>query len=457
MFARVFRRPAVTWSRAMLLMGLMLAACSDRGVSPTDVVPQASRAERSDAGGQHWTIDDMFTAIADSVPGFSGFWFDASGRIVVGMQDPSTLTASVKHRLAQLEYALRPGRRSAPPRGRMLDFTDARAVRSDYSFRDLMDVYSGTLYAARSSIEELVFTDIDERENRIVIAVSSDAHVVGALSALRKSGVREAMVRVVVEGRPRLNFALSDPLRPVPGGARVYFQQSISTDYKPCTAGFMLVRYVGTIYDTVATARHFISTSHCSTDQWQTDYGHVYQGGSFAAAETGDPTYFTGFPCPSGQQCRYSDANLMTFHHDSITADFPRIAYPSTDGSTSFSAYKAVSASDVPYNGMTIKMVGATSGRQSGEVTATCADRQLLPGLTLRCQNDASYYGTIGDSGAPVVSLYADGTVSAVGQHWGNVTVNNVWQKSTFSPMYAILDEFYYKLPSYPFFSPFWY
>ena len=149
----------------------------------------------------------------------------------------------------------------------------------------------------------------------------------------------------------------------------------------------------------------------------------------------------------------------MTFYDDSITADFPRVAYPASDGDTSFTAYKTVVGEEIPYTGLTVKMIGATSGRQSGAVTASCVNiyNFKYSGYSLLCQNEASYYGTGGDSGAPIVRLYIDGTVAAVGQHFGNVTINGVWQKSLFGPMYGILGDFYDRLPGYQFFSTFWY
>ncbi len=436
-----------------------LAACGDRTIAPTGASPAGAVSSRASvqppvSHGSHWTIDEMFAAVADSVPGFAGFWYDETGRIVVGLRNPETL-AGQRHRLAELEWRLRPGRRNAPPRGKMLDFASARAVRSEYSFRQLKDVYSGSVFAALPHISGLTMSDIDERQNSIVIGVSRESQVNDARETLRGYDVPEAMVQVVVQERARPNALLSDPLRPVPGGART----KNSSLGGGCTAGFMLVKYMGTVYDTVATARYFISNSHCSSSYWATDYSQRFQGGSFAATETGDPAYFTAAPCPSGHVCRYTEANLMTFYDDSITADFPHVAYPASDGDTSFTAYKTVVAEEVPYTGLTVKMIGATSGRQSGTVTASCANQYGFneSGHSLLCQNEASYYGTGGDSGAPIVRLYIDGTVAAVGQHFGNVTVSDVWQKSLFSPMYGTLGDFYDRLPGYQFFSTFWY
>jgi len=90
-------------------------------------------------------------------------------------------------------------------------------------------------------------------------------------------------------------------------------------------------------------------------------------------------------------------------------------------------------------------------------VTVACGDYYNISGWGnkgLLCQSKASYYAWDGDSGAPVITLYGDGTVSATGMHWGNVTVNGVWQVSYFSPTYSILDEFFSRIPGYQNFNP---
>jgi len=38
--------------------------------------------------------------------------------------------------------------------------------------------------------------------------------------------------------------------------------------------------------------------------------------------------------------------------------------------------------------------------------------------------------------------------------HWGNATVNGVWQYSYFSPTCSILDEFFSRIPGYQNFNP---
>jgi hypothetical protein len=65
------------------------------------------------------------------------------------------------------------------------------------------------------------------------------------------------------------------------------------------------------------------------------------------------------------------------------------------------------------------------------------------------CQGKASYTSVDGDSGAPVVTAFGDGTAWATGLNWGH-SATNAW----FSSMDAVLNEFYSRLPNSPYLSP---
>jgi hypothetical protein len=97
-------------------------------------------------------------------------------------------------------------------------------------------------------------------------------------------------------------------------------------------------------------------------------------------------------------------------------------------------------------------MIGAASGRRSGTVQSTCVDVWGIDGWTngrFLCQGKANYYSQNGDSGAPVVTAFGDGTAWATGLHRGN-NGNDRW----FSSMDDVLYEFYSRLPGNPIVSP---
>jgi len=58
----------------------------------------------------------------------------------------------------------------------------------------------------------------------------------------------------------------------------------------------------------------------------------------------------------------------------------------------------------------------------------------------LLCQARASYTGGTGDSGAPVVERFGDGSTAwGVGIHWSHTQSGDSW----FSPLYSALNELY--------------
>jgi hypothetical protein len=299
----------------------------------------------------------------------------------------------------------------------------------------------------------VTLTDIDEVRNRIVVGMSTDARAVEARTAFANAGLGGYVV-VTTAPPPIANSTLISPGRPVPGGAEI--RLGAWTGGTPCTMGFNLVRYMGTFDDTVATARYFTTTSHCTSSQWSTDGTYAYQNPSFAATETGDPSGFTGAPCMTGYTCRYSDATVFTYYDDSLTADDGRVAYPTDTASTTFTTLVTMQDVPTPYVGETIHMIGAASGRRRGSVSTSCTNVWGISGWgskELLCQNKASYFSNNGDSGAPVIALYSGTTGGALGQHWGNATTGGVFQYSWFSPMYAVLNDLY-ALSGSPNYSP---
>jgi hypothetical protein len=100
-------------------------------------------------------------------------------------------------------------------------------------------------------------------------------------------------------------------------------------------------------------------------------------------------------------------------------------------------------------------MIGAISGRRSGVVTAACVDVWNVTNPTWMngrylCQAKANYSSQGGDSGAPVLTPFGDGTAWATGIHWGSQNATTKW----FSPMDNVLNEFYLRLAGNPYLSP---
>ena len=105
----------------------------------------------------------------------------------------------------------------------------------------------------------------------------------------------------MVERTEPIYFAatLRDKVTPRRGGLQ------ISSAGGTCTLGFNTRVSSGLL-----SFRSFITASHCTNVQGGVESTQFHQ--PFASnpigTEVADPVYFTGFPCPSGRRCRFSDA-----------------------------------------------------------------------------------------------------------------------------------------------------
>lgn len=389
------------------------------------------------------TIDERYADLADSVPGFGGLFYDASGRLTVYAKNPATFDGPTRQRFIALRQSQRGGQ-PIPGDG------DLQVLPGRYDFRELLTIYRGTIIPAIPSIEGVTTSDIDDVRHRIVIGVSDGALIGKARLRIAVLRLPEGLVDVETVPLARLNLSLADSLRPVPGGAAVTWGSPSS----PCTLGYNLIRHVGGAGDTAATARFFVTNSHCTSQRNTLDYTQIRQFGYFIGAEIGDPAAFTNSytsACPVTFVCRWADAAL--FQYDSAAhTDHGRIAFPSLN-SLVFTSYLNVTAVQPPEAGYSVNMIGSASGRRSGTVQSVCVDVWGITGWTsgrLLCQGKSNYVSTGGDSGAPVITAFGDGTAWATGLHWGSNVAGDRW----FSSMDAVLWEFYQRLSGNPYLSP---
>lgn len=435
--------------RIALASLVWFAACRDLPPAPSRVPVRPTRANRStNAVPTVRTIDDDFADLADRVPGFGGMFYNAQGRLTIYSTNGSLTSLDRSQVLAVL-------RRHHPGKPQLAAEMDgATVLRAAYDYRQLLSAYRGPLNTLFTKTNGLVLTDIDESHNRITVGVSDSTAAGRARDLFDANGFGSDFVVVEVVGIPTPNSALTDPLRPVPGGAAMFLGSSSGV---PCTQGFNLVKYMGTFSDTIATARFFTTASHCTSSQWSLDYSQGFQGGSFYASEIGDPGAFSSAPCDSGKLCRYSDASLFQFYDDSITSLDGSVAYPADTATLTFSSYVTMVDTPTPYDGEIVHMIGAASGRPRGNVLASCANISNITGWgnkELLCQTKSSYFSQSGDSGAPVIALYTGTTGGALGLHWGNTAVNGHFAYSWSSPMYSALQEFFDGLSGAPNLSP---
>jgi len=354
--------------------------------------------------------------MAREMPGFGGLFYDDTGAVVVHMLDISR-TPEVLTRMDIRAL----GRR-------------IRVVEGTYDFQDL--------YHWRNELHDVlaepnvVWIDIDERRNRVVIGVdekSATSDTFSLLDSLRAatSAPRDA---VIVERVPRIHpvQTVQNLIRPVPGGYQLNFQ--IPAGSFLCTLGFNANR---------AGVVGFVTNSHCSATTGAVN-GTVYHQNvqpNRIGVETVDPPFLAGITCPRlgglicpvGFICRCSDS-LFARYDANTQQEFARIAKTQVPNAASpftasltintpVSRWTIVGTAPFPIAGEILNKVGRTTGWSRGAVALTCISVNYEPpNKAMLCQDAVNARVLGGDSGSPVFrasGVKADVAATLIGILWG--------------------------------------
>ena len=411
-----------------LALSLGVTACVD---DPVNVVDTAPLTARSDAPlVPAFGLDAHYARIAVQVPGFGGAYRDESGRIVahVAGRDLATDGATIRGELAALLVRggapKAPGVAADPAAGTQIILREGTF---DYGqlveFRDR----AGAAFAVPGA----VFTDIDEKSNRVVIGIEEGASEAGFRAALSGAGVPDEAVTFAVTEPvvPLSGETLRSRVQPLGGGLQLVFPHPVPGYVSLCTLGFnvagMEPGYSGT---------YFITNSHCSLDQGTTD-GTPYHQQPIAypnpryrvALEVADPAYQ---PCYGGLYvCRYADAAMARYETDRTPVKLDAIyrteavnsgslRIPTTEEQTFFRV-----TAEIPYAelGDVLSKVGRTTGWTEGPVFATCRNvLQSGSNRVILCQDYVAADVAGGDSGSPVFMRHGDSNdVTLAGVLWG--------------------------------------
>jgi len=358
--------------------------------------------------------DAQLAAIAERVPGFGGVFFDEDGRPTVYVRD---LSRAQEARAAVVDLlAGRQTRRGGSAAA--LDAGDIVVRRGDYDFGRLVEWKQSLIDVL--SLPGVVFLDVDERKNRLLVGIEPGADPEPVKKLVTQRGIPQAAV-IVAEAEPIKTAAtLQDHVRPVVGGLQISFSDSRGTWL--CTLGAPV--YLGRM--------GFITNSHCTDTPGQVKGTYYYQpvsGSSYLIGnESVDPPFFTteGL-CPAGRRCRWSDAAFAYFR-SGVSYEYATIArtyYRDTwIGSLTITGSLPIVGKTLwPTVGEKLDKIGRTTGWTSGEVTNACVHVNVndLPGVTLLCQDMVQAGVKGGDSGSPVFKYdIVNGTANLYGLLWGS-------------------------------------
>lgn len=160
---------------------------------------------------------------------------------------------------------------------------------------------------------------------------------------------------------------------------------------------------------------YFLTAGHCSGSVWGTAGNWpVYQHNSDRVGQeyiTAPVVSYPNWRCPSAAKSPCTEADVLAIRYDdTVAVQYGNVA--NVDGSRNITGtYNVQGTISGVLNGQSITKVGATTGKTTGTVQATCVDISYStfhhPGsVWLLCAQRANYSSGNGDSGAPVFRPY---------------------------------------------------
>ena len=219
--------------------GVMILIVACQNVTEP-ITPTEGRLSTSHSSlGSPRSMDQIFTDIAEQVPGFGGFFLDENGDLILFVTDLTRGMAA--------EQAARDLLESLDPRERP-HVHQFRVRKGDYDFRDLLEWRYGL--SSVLTIPGVVFTDVDEGLNRVRVGIDNPLAAQSVLQMTLSTGIPLNALVIEDVGPLRTLSTLQDSVRPMEGGIR------ISSDNHQCTLGFLAERNQVLV---------FITNSHCTT------------------------------------------------------------------------------------------------------------------------------------------------------------------------------------------------
>jgi hypothetical protein len=273
-----------------------------------------------------------------------------------------------------------------------------RVLEAKYGFLDLYE-WRLKMRSVVFGVKGVVSLDIDETRNRIRIGLEEMQAQAAVEAELVKVGVpRDAVILEEATLPIPASHTLWHRVRPVVGGLQIQ-----NSNGGTCTLGFNALS---------STINVFVTASHCTSVQGGIENTVFYQptvsANNRIGLEWADPAHWTGWPCPAGWRCRYSDSAYAKYDGAILYAR-GYIARTLGIGSIwidhDFPRYRITGEMTMPTAGETLNKMGRTTGRTEGAVDYTCIDISHTPGIMYLCQDHFTAYAAGGDSGSPVFKI----------------------------------------------------
>src|SRR5256712_1896781 len=297
-------------------------------------------------------LDDMFDDVATSVPGFGGIDWDGNTR-KVSLPDPAQKVMA-EHAIGAVCGAAR-----VPAGG-------VQTLKGTYGFHQLHAWYNHL--GAVFNIQGVVYTDIDEKANRLTVAVEKQGLVASVQTEVSTAGVPQSAVNIVIADPIYTQVTLQDQVRPIQGGLQIQFSNFL------CSISYNAVR---------GGVAGFVTASHCTDIQGGVEGTLYYQpltaSNTFIGTEIADPIYTKATCTAAGVKgnhvCRYSDTSFeqLASGVQQTVGAIEQTDTVNTGSLTIAGSFRVVSEGP-SLVGQTVNKVGRTTGWSQGQVTNTCVN-----------------------------------------------------------------------------------
>ncbi len=379
-------------STTTLILALLIITVTSTSILPSYATNATSQAKSSKQ------LDDYFADVAALSPGFGGM-FLANGILNIYLKNPSERASAVAAITAFF------GKERIPAGG-------IQVLKGDYDFHQLRGWYSriGGVF----NIQGVVYTDIDERANRLSVGVESQAAAEAIRQQLATEGVPSAAVNIISTGAIIPLVTLQDRVRPIQGGLQIQFSNFL------CSISFNGIR---------SGTAGFLTASHCTDIQGGVESTQYYQpltaSGNFIGTEIADPVYTKakcqGAGIHGNKVCRYSDSSFEQLA-SGVAQDLGFIEKTDSvnTGSLTIAGSFRIISEGPSVVGQTVNKVGRTTGWSQGQVTNTCVNTGVSGSKTVQlCQDWVSATVGPGDSGSDVFAITSGNDVQLRGVLWG--------------------------------------
>lgn len=376
------------------------------------------------------TLHDDFAEISQQVSDFGGFYLSEDGQPTVYLLNPDPgrkdqIRSIIREVFGEEVLTFEDDSR------RSEDAPPLQLREGTYRMSDLLSWYERLPRVLE--VEEAIMADLHERKNNLTVGVTTLEASSRVEEKLQQLEIPREAVEIVERALPTPHgHDLRSNFRPTRGGIEI---GQVGTGVF-CTLGFNAV-YNGTA--------GFVTNSHCTAQRGSTT-GIGFEnpsGGAQIGQESTDPSYSN---CYLGAfACRRSDAAFVEYN--SGVGSRYNIAEPqgwTTSGSSTLNIDHGSSPLGVrgtdshPVSGQVVDKIGRTTGWTYSAVDRTCfatfsgdgsGGRATVDGKTvvMRCQYEAGYSSSGGDSGSPVFDWHGS-DVTITGVHWGGGGIFSPWQ-----------------------------